>query len=236
MNLFRKLAQLVFIAAFVIASQGAIMFDPYKSVTPITFTYIGKATSSTSSLNFASLDAGTRQSGDLLIYMQYSRTGAGGLSLVTPSGFTELGNSANGTVNRGQISSKISDGTEGSVTGMNGGSDNQKMGLVFRPSRSLATVSGNAYTGECTTGNPTSKSVAVSGTSSYPALLLGFMSNRSGGVISPRTVTPAMTEQASGTQSYAHYLEYDASASDMTAYDMDDETDQCIMAGYLTFT
>lgn len=232
-----KLARKVVAAAGSFALTGTAVTLTKSS--PLTFTYIGKCVSQGAALNFSSLDAGAIAAGDLLLYNQFARTGAGGLSLVTPSGFAEGANYASGTTLRGQITYKLSSGSEGSVTGMDGGSDDQKIGLVFRPSRAISTVTFNATTGECTTGNPASKSVAISGTGSYPALLYGFMAARTGGTITP-TVTPnTMTENDVGVgdkSAMTHHLIYDSAAADLTAYDMADISDQCIYAGYITFT
>lgn len=72
MNIFRKLAQLAFLAIFMVASQGAIMFDPYRFVGPATLTYIQTSvdTTDTATRSFASVSFGTESSERIIIFYQ----------------------------------------------------------------------------------------------------------------------------------------------------------------------
>lgn len=214
-----------------------MLINPYYFVVApsISFTYIGKCTSNGASLNFGALDAGTIAADDLLIYLQGARAG-GAPTTVTPSGFTNGINTLSGT-SRVILSAKKATGSEGSVTGMDEATD-KKIGLVFRPSSAFTSFAFNGTGSDVTDTNPANQTSAVSGTGSYPTLVIGHMGTMSAASISGKSVSPAMTELAGSDAGHiAHYLQYTSGAADVTGYDKnDDGSGNFVQICYLTFT
>ncbi len=54
--------------------------------------------------------------------------------------------------------------------------------------------------------------------------------------VSPRTVSPAMTELSASTFHYAHWAIYNTLPAVDRSYDMDDEDTNALQSGYLTFS
>ena len=161
------------------------------TVTPSarTFSVVGPCVSNTSSLNFGALSAGSIAAGDLAIFIDYAKSSAAVPASVTPSGFTNVSNANNGVDIRGMISVKKLDGTEGSVSGMVGGNDNNKVGLVFRPSIAFTTITAHDIASEATPGNPASQTCDP--TAETSAVLLFGISGSSGGTAAFSTRSPA---------------------------------------------
>ena len=204
---------------------------PMGDATPY-FTFVGAATSTGSSLNFSG--TGLRD-GDVAIYFDYARQL--NVPAVTPSGFTQGHSTVLGSYTRGIISAKILDGTEGSVTGMNGSNMNRKIGLVFRPSQPLAGFAFNGQRNAMADGDPSISDVLSGAASSFPIIVYGQMA-ASSATITSRTISPTMVEVAgAATNHYAHYLIYDANAADQSYDTVDSGGDaNTLQAGYLTFT
>jgi hypothetical protein len=142
-----------------------------SAVAALAWSFVGSCTSATASLDFSALSAGAIQAGDLAIYCDYGSQGSGSVTAVTPSGFSNhisVPGSVNGDNQRGMVSSKKLTGSEGAVTGMNA-SNNNKVGLVFRPSiaydthSALGVNSGSIVIGDpaAQTCNPSAETIAV---------------------------------------------------------------------------
>lgn len=136
----------------------SLILNPYSTVGARTFTFIGSCESTSSSLNFGSLSAGTIAANDLIVYVDLAvAASAGAPSAVTPSGFSNHINTSDVSHpdQRGMVSSKLATGSEGSVTGMNGSTQNNKVGLVFRPSTAFTTINALSTASQMTLNNPT---------------------------------------------------------------------------------
>jgi hypothetical protein len=107
----------------------------------LTWTFVGSCQSTGSSLDFSALSAGTRQANDVALFFDQANQGSTPTA-VTPSGFTNIVNSSGGSspLARAMVSWKKLTGSEASVTGMNGGASDSKIGLVFRPSINFTTL------------------------------------------------------------------------------------------------
>lgn len=107
----------------------------------LTWTFVGSCQSTGSSLDFSALSAGTRQANDVAMFFDQANGGSTPAA-VTPSGFTNIVNTSGGTspLARAMVSWKKLTGSEASVTGMNGGATDSKIGLVFRPSIDFTTL------------------------------------------------------------------------------------------------
>lgn len=125
------------------------------------WTFIGSCVGTGTTLNFGSLSAGTLAAGDMMVYIQFGQ-GASAPSAVTPSGFTDHVNttfSSGGNDPRIMMSSKKADGSEGSITGMNGATVDAKVGLVFRPTGTYTSLTASTPNSQTTDGNPTLQTV-----------------------------------------------------------------------------
>lgn len=210
----------------------ANMINPYWFVVTggRTFTFVGSTTSTTSTIDISGTG---RQAGDFGVLLDYAY-GASTPSDVTPSGHTQAAMVTDGSASRATISYKILDGSEGSLTGLNGATAEDKIYLVFRPSTSISTVIYNSAGASIPDTNPALQTIDPTGETSA-VILVGQMA--SNGVIDPRSVSPAMDEVAGGaTSHYAHYKIYNSSPASHT-YDMNDEgVNNALMSGYFEFT
>ena len=132
----------------------------------VTWTFVGSCQSTGTTLDFSSLSAGAIQANDVALF--FDHCGANNPpTAVTPSGFTNVINDSGETEPgaRAMASWKKLTGSEGSVTGINGatggvGQDNNKIGLVFRPSRDFTTLTvSTPQTSGITNSNPSAISV-----------------------------------------------------------------------------
>jgi len=159
---------------------------------------------------------------------------------VTPTDFTQLvtasGALSDGNDMRSKISAKVLvSGDPGStVTGINGGTNDRYITMIFSPSAPISGFEINSPNEQFTTGNPTSQTIAASGETNLGILMLGDM--YAGTAISPRTAS-GMEEQLGGaTTQYSHYRIFnDGDTPVNQTYDMDDEGDgQSLLSCYLT--
>lgn len=132
----------------------------------VTWTFVGSCQSTGTTLDFSSLSAGTIQANDVALF--FDHCGANNPpTAVTPSGFTIIINDSGETEPgaRAMASWKKLTGSEGSVTGINGatggtGQDNNKIGLVFRPSRDFLNITfSTPQTSGITDANPSAITV-----------------------------------------------------------------------------
>jgi hypothetical protein len=119
---------------------------PKGAAPTLSWTFVGSCQSTGTTLDFSALSAGSIQANDVALYIDYAGA-ENPPTAVTPSGFTNVintsGESEPGA--RAMASWKKLAGSEGSVTGMSastggGSSDNNKIGLVFRPSIDFTTL------------------------------------------------------------------------------------------------
>lgn len=155
------------------------------------------------------------------------------------SGWTEFIDTSLTTSRRAITAGKIAVGNEtssGNIPNPNGTSTTGWLILTFRPSRTINSFSGSGWQGVGTTGNPTAQTLAT-GSGSVP--VLGFACFYSNNSISPRTVSPAMTGEIQGIsdRQYVQYVIYNPGSSPQDhSVDMDDEGEQILQSGYVTFT
>lgn len=162
----------------------------------ITWTFVGSCQSTGTSLNFSSLSAGTIQANDVAMYIDYAGAAAPPTA-VTPSGFTNIVNTSGSSEPgaRAMVSWKKLAGSEASVTGMSAstggtGADNNKLGLVFRPSIDFTTLTvSTPQDSGIIEGNPSAIIVNPSAETSS-VVLLGFGATYQG-TVSFSVVTPA---------------------------------------------
>jgi hypothetical protein len=172
-----------------------------KTPPAVTWTFVGSCSSTGTGLNFSALSAGTIQANDVALYIDFA--GAGGVpTAVTPSGFTNIVNTSGGTEPgaRAMVSWKKLAGSEGSVTGMSastgggGGADNNKLGLVFRPSINFTTLTvSTPQNSGITSGNPAAITVDPSAETT-PVVLIGIGATYIG-TVAFSTASPAFDAQ-----------------------------------------
>jgi hypothetical protein len=179
----------------------------------------------------------TVQAGDLLLLWDVAVAGTTP-SEVVPGTFTRItANTLNvqggGSGVRGVASYRIAvSGDESDVvTGMNGSGSNQKVLVVFRGDNPITAVNISGTVGsEGTTGNPASQNAAASG-GQVPLIVVGCYGST--GAISPRTFSPAETEEITASiRCYLKYKLYDSAPSD-TSVDMDDEGANILASFYI---
>jgi len=119
------------------------------------------------------------------------------------------------------ISSKILTGSEGSVTGMNGATENDKIGLVFRPSIAISTVTAHSINGQVGSADPTAQVVDPSAETTA-VIIVGVAAHRSA-TLSFSTFSPAAdaTVLNSDSDIIAGYKIYNSSPAS-TTIDMND--------------
>jgi hypothetical protein len=117
---------------------------PKGAAPTLSWTFVGSCQSTGTTIDFSALSAGAIQANDVALYIDYAGA-ADPPTAVTPSGFTNIVNTSGQSEPgaRAMASWKKLAGSEGSVTGMSasgGGADNNKIGLVFRPSIDFTTM------------------------------------------------------------------------------------------------
>jgi hypothetical protein len=122
--------------------------------------------------------------------------GASTPSAVTPTNWTNRhssGGSVGGQPFRRMVSTKILTTAEasGSITGMNDTAEDKVM-LVFRPSRAIVTQNFSTFNGETTAGSPSLQTVSAAGNAS-PLLVLASAGITTGGTAAFSTASPAFT-------------------------------------------
>lgn len=199
-------------------------------------TTLSKVADATSTAETITVPASV-QAGDLIVLKDSAVAGVSAPSTVVPSGFTSIVNtSVDTTISIRQIVSyKIADGTEGSssLTGMNGGSFNNKELIVFRGDVPITTVTPSTPNEEATTGDPASQNAAASGGTAPLIVLAGYGSN---GSVTTRSFSPAEdAEITAGLKSYTKYKIYNSGPSDTTV-DMGDYGTNALQSFYLECT
>lgn len=148
-------------------------------------------------------------------------------STVVPTGFSSIINSNDGSSARNICSYKILTGSEsGSLTGMNGGTNNRKVMLVFRGNIAITSVTIVSPSGQVTSANPTAQVVSSLGVLP-PLITFGAYSTQAGATVSPRNFTPAKdSELGPNNACWLAWKIYNAAdtPADITI-DMDDEGD-----------
>lgn len=174
-----------------------------------TITFITSTSTSTSTISVPS----TAIEGDIAILFDAAlSTTSTDPTSVTPSGWTLITTTSNGTLNisgaRSLITYKIlsfSD-IESTITGMTGSSQVFKTMLIFRPNfaaASATSVNVSGVNSSVTTSDPNSQAITVTGSAPY----ISFAHMASSGSVTTRTITGAsMTEIANGTNQYVQYL------------------------------
>lgn len=212
-----------------------MFFSPVMSpLVRVTLTYVDAATSTTSSITAP----GGIASGDLAIYMDVATQNDGTPTAVTPSGFTNVlskGQFLEPSGIRGMVSYKVLAGTETTITGMN--SDvNTKCMVVYRPSRSIASVApltGASWGQEITNSNPSSQATTLASLTP-PVIFLGISyGSSSTGAFSTESPSFDATHTAGGSR-FGRKL-YNISPQNHTI-DMNDLGSNALFSGYIRVT
>lgn len=196
------------------------------------FSLVGTSTGSDTSIEINGLSIA---SGDLAFIFNTADGSGSNPADDTPSGFTKLRTALLNT-RRCSIFAKILDGTETTVTGLDGASGEEWILLVLRPDATLSSfVDNDTGNNQATSGNPSSQTITASG-ETPPVVLYGVMHSSS--AVNPRTTSPTMTEiSGPSTNVYAHYYIYnDGDTPANHTYDKDDDGTNFLQSGYLTFT
>lgn len=176
--------------------------------------------------------SGQVQAGDLIAFMDIARNNIGAPNNVTPSGFTNIFNFIEDA--RMSVSYKISAGNETTISGMNGGVENQKMAYVFRGDAPIVGVTISTPTTQGTTGDPSPQTVAASG-GQAPLIIFGCY--RGSGAVGTRTFTVGGSAAKDGeinfnTNSYLAYKIYNQNPQD-AVIDEGDNGDNMLAGFYI---
>lgn len=213
----------------VIEASGAVATVTVASPPSISF-----FNSSVSSLSTISMPASI-QAGDLAILCDYALNASGAPADVVPSLFTQFGTSLVMATNYKRILSyKVLDGTETTITGMNGTSANRKTLIVFR--KASGTWSAPQDVAEQTTsGDPSAQVVNVSGESN-PVVVIGSYAGT--GTVSTRTMTPTKDSEvtAANNVNYLAWCVYNSSPADTTVDMGDSGTGNILSSFYFELT
>jgi hypothetical protein len=210
-------------------------FEDAAAAAPVTsLAFHDDAYSITSS---ATMPAGSI-AGDLIIFADSATNSASSApTLVTPTDFTPWINLTQGLA-RYAVSYKIADGTETTITGMDGNENDDKILAVFRPDAPITTITASTPGGQVTTGNPSAQNINADGDGTLPLIAFGFYYSGAYNVINPRTMSPAATGELfnAGNGTDWHYVKYqlqNAALADVSV-DMDDEgTNNILASGFL---
>jgi hypothetical protein len=174
---------------------------PKGAAPTLSWTFVGSCQSTGTTLDFSALSAGAIQANDVALYIDYAGA-ADPPTAVTPSGFTNVINTASVTSEpgaRAMVSWKKLAGSEGSVTGMSastggGGADNNKIGLVFRPSIDFTTMTfSTPQNSGIIDSNPAAITVDPSA-ETIPVVLIGIGATYQG-TVTFSTASPAFDAQ-----------------------------------------
>lgn len=165
----------------------------------------------------------TIAAGDLLVIIAFADSGSGTPADVTPSGFTEIGTFTSAAT-RDSLFYKIADGTEdsASVSVLTGSGQQASLVVQFQANEAITAVTAGSSVGECTDGNPTSKTITASSGAAPLVVIATWANVTTSSAISPRTQSPAMTEVNATTHMYLGWLFYASSPVDQS-FDMADE-------------
>jgi hypothetical protein len=152
----------------------------------------------------------------------------------TPSLFTSAASSAIATVS-GNISYKVLDGTETTVTGINEATARWIV-AVFSPGMTIASVIYTASGNQTSSLNPTLQNITVAGETT-PLLIIAHAGEISNAP-SPSAVPNDLTGLTSGYVSQvARYLIYDSGGTPANhTWDMNDQGGNLLQSGFFEFT
>jgi hypothetical protein len=178
--------------------------------------------------------------GDLIVLVDRAEQATTALpALVTPAGFTSLGNVSLTDV-RMNTSYKLAAGTEGGtvITGMNGTFNNAKAMAVFRrQGKVFASVIPSAWGGQATDGDPTPQAVASGAAGALPRIVLGSYGVATGGSVVTRTMTPPKdAEVGAGIVAFLAWKFYEYTPQDTTIDTADNGNRNTLQSGYVTLT
>lgn len=182
------LAGLLAIALLGAPGIGAIgvSFQPAPMAVLATLSFISSATSSTSTITVP----GTAAAGDIAVLFDAPNQSTTPTTVI-PSGFIDFVDGGSASQSNDRVSVKVLDGTETTLTGMNGGSSNSKLLLIFRPSHPVSAINHATSTvSKSGSSDPTGLSVGTD-TIVIPSVMLVFCA-ASGGV-SAITSSPSLT-------------------------------------------
>jgi hypothetical protein len=165
--------------------------------------------------------------GDLLVLLDRAENlGVDPPTLVTPTGFTSIGNITTYLYSMQNLSYKLAVGTEGNatITGMSGDNYARKALYVFRGDVAAGTITVMSYNGEATNFEPSSQTVTAS-SGTYPLVVIGAYSTFNT-ALSPRTFSPAKDNEITPVNDfYLAYRIYNSSPAN-TSVGMEDEGDE----------
>ena len=186
---------------------------------PLTIAFQTSAHSVASTVTWPTIAAG-----DLAVLLDRAVNSSGVPSNVVPTGFTQAGSplAYSGGIIRTNLNYKILDGSEsGSLTGMDGSFNEFKILTIFRPNRTInsVTIAGAAL--QWTDGNPAAQVCSANGQAT-PLLLFGAATSQ-GTSAAFSTASPSFdsTITTSDGRGIKGYKVYNSSPADHTI-DMND--------------
>ena len=237
LSLHRHLSLLLLLSF--VASSLALYSFPGTAYAATTFTFVASGSGDSSTITIP----GTPTAGDLVLIWNFATNSGSSPPDVTPSGFTKLITTATpgGWYGRASVFAKKLDGTETTVTGLNGPNGTRWIAATFHPdSPFLSFANGMTPNGVIEqSSDPSVQTITSASAASLPAMLWAHMAVWNAVTISPRTMSPAMSEIAGfAGNHFAHYrIIASGDTPDDNTYDMDDEGDRnTLQSGYLTFT
>lgn len=153
--------------------------------------------------------------GNLLVLfdLAFNGDGAGSVTSVVPSGFTEVFNLVSLTTRRTIASYKIADGTEANtnITGMNGASSNFKILLVFSTVNAVSASAFDIAT-ETTSGDPVAQTINAQNQPT-PLVCFAFMRQAT---VTGQSFSPTQDGSVTNSALTAYYKIYNANPQNVT--------------------
>lgn len=182
----------------------------------------------------------TAQAGDFCVALDYAHDADGTAPvLVTPSGWTNVADNAisqGSDSPRAAIWYRILAGGDANPVFMagagGGGSRTRKILIVFRPDATIATVVPSTPTGQATTGDPASQTIAMSG-KTVPVIGVAHYCAQNNPAT--RTWTGGSPTEINNSAQFGKYLVYNSSPADATI-DMPDNGVNVLQGIYFEFT
>lgn len=201
---------------------------------PLTFTFRASAVSNAATITIP----GGVQDNDFGILIDIADNVGTTPTAVTPTNWTNRYNQADsGLFSRTMVSSKVLTAAEASssITGMDDSTEDKVM-LVFTPSRAIVTATFSSLTYQGTASNPTAQTVSALGQPS-PLIVIGG-SDISGGTAAFTTASPAFdaTVATADADLIVGYKMYDSSPQNHTIDMGDLGSHNILLSFFMRFT
>lgn len=212
-----------------------IIINPYIiNSAPLTLTYVNSNIIASATLTLPTGWA----AGDLAILMEYLGSDSA-VTLGSPAGWTDIDSITSLPSYAGRFGYRVLEAGDTNIVTGSTSLEKATALFVFRPNRSIRTITASSKNKEATGGNPASQSVSASGLLA-PVLVLGLAGANGGGGWNFATASPAfdtvLEVDPGNTYMRAAIKHYAASPGDHTIDMADQGAGNVLMSCALSFT